>query len=123
MNVNPGAVTHSAAAHAPLNASLAGTARAAARGGESDKQAAEASRQQQSAEKPAGQSPETQVDAGDETGDRGGDGRQVLDRFEQRASDGEPEDDAEDQAGDPRPAPPRVDPAPSGPGQQLDLEA
>ncbi len=73
-------------------ASVAGTARAAARGGETDAQAAEATRQQSTAEAPAGKSADSSaLDAGDQTGDRDGHGQQVLDVFERsgRAKDEE----------------------------------
>ena len=54
MNINPAAA-----------ASIAGTARAAGRGGESDNQATEATRQQSTSETPAGKSSESTVDAGE----------------------------------------------------------
>jgi len=72
MNVNPSAA-----------ASIAGTSRAAARGGEADAQAIESTRQQSTAEKPAGKALDSNaIDAGDQAGDRDGNGRQVLDQFE-----------------------------------------
>ena len=70
MNINPAA-------------SIAGTARAAAKGGESDKQAADATAKQASAKAPGGKSEDvSQLEPGDQAGDRGPDGRQVLDVFE-----------------------------------------
>ena len=66
----------------PSVAGVAGTSRAAARGGEADHQAAESTRNQSAAEKPAGKSSEAAVGAGDQTDDRGGNGRQMLDVFE-----------------------------------------
>ncbi len=71
MNINPAAA-----------ASIAGVSRAASRGGDADNQAIESTRQQSAADKPAGRSSEAAIDAGDQTDDRGGDGRQVLDVFE-----------------------------------------
>ena len=72
MNINPSASA----------ASIAGTGRAAARGGEADSQAVEATRQQAAADKPGGKSADSNaVDAGDQTGDRHGNGRQMLDQF------------------------------------------
>ncbi len=73
MNINPSAAA----------ASIAGTSRAAARGGEADSQAIESTRQQATADKPGGKSADSNaIDAGDQTGDRHGNGRQVLDQFE-----------------------------------------
>lgn len=72
MNINPNAA-----------ASVAGTSRAAARGGDADNQSTEAASRQSAAEKPAGKATDSSaVDAGDQTGDRGGNGRQLLDVFE-----------------------------------------
>ena len=79
-------------------ASVAGTARAAARGGEADAQAAEATRQQSTAEAPGGKPADSSaVDAGDQTGDRDGHGQQVLDVFERsgRAQEEEKSPDEE----------------------------
>lgn len=94
MNINVNAV-----------ASLAGTSHAAARGGEAEAQAAEATRQQAVSQTPAGKSPDSAaVDAGDQTSDRDGHGRQVLDTFERSGrerkdgEDGEGQDDASKQA-------------------------
>lgn len=81
--------------HPAAAASIAGVSRAASRGGDADNQAIEATRQQSAAEKPAGKSPEAAVDAGDQTDDRGGDGRQVLDVFERKEKHPQPQDDAE----------------------------
>ncbi len=62
---------------------VAGTSLAAAKGGETDKQATDATAKQSVSDRPAGKAAEASaVDAGVETGDRGGDGRQVLDTFE-----------------------------------------
>ena len=107
MNINPSA------------ASIAGTSRAAARGGEADNQAAEATRQQTAAEKPAGKDSESNaVDAGDQTDDRGGNGRQMLDTFE-RSEDG---DDAQNQNGEQTSVPPNSA-GTEGSGNHLDFEA
>lgn len=106
MNINPSAA-----------ASVAGTARAAAKGGEADNQASESTRQQSTADKPGGKvSDSNAVDAGDQTGDRGGDGRQVLDLF-QKSDDG---DSAQESKPD-RDTSHR--PSPDGAGEHLDLEA
>ncbi len=104
MNINPSAA-----------ASIAGVSHAASRGGEADNQAAEATRQQSASEKPGGKSSEAAIDAGDQTDDRGGDGRQVLDVFER--ADGNKEQGEEQTA----PQAPRV--SPDGSGENLDLEA
>ena len=73
MNINPSAAA----------ASIAGTSRAAARGGEADSQAVESTRQQATADKPGGKSADSNaIDAGEQTGDRHGNGRQLLDQFE-----------------------------------------
>ncbi len=103
MNINPAAA-----------ASVAGTTHAASRGGETDKQASEAARQQSTADAPAGKSSETAVEAGDQAGDRGGNGRQTLDVFEQ-------ETELEQQA-DPQPTQ-RSSASPEGSGGNLDLQA
>ena len=91
MNINPAAA-----------ASIAGTSRAAARGGEADSQTAEANRQQDRVNAPAGKSGEAAVDAGEETDDRGADGRQLLDSFERSEPedhhDGSRENSAEEQS-------------------------
>ena len=80
MNINPSAAA----------ASIAGTSRAAARGGEAEAQAIESTRQQATADKPGGKSADSNaIDAGDQTSDRDGNGRQVLDRFERQKEDGE----------------------------------
>lgn len=81
-------------------ASVAGTGRAAAKGGEADAQASEASRRQATSETPAGKQPETSaVDAGEQTGDRDGNGQQVLDVFE-RSKRGDQQDPQESQQND-----------------------
>jgi hypothetical protein len=104
MNINPNAA-----------ASVAGSSRAAARGGEADHQAIEATRQQSTAEKPGGKSADSNaVDAGDETGDRGGNGRQLLDVF----------DRSEDAESSPDQMPPeRKSASADGTGDHLDLQA
>ena len=85
MNINPSAAA----------ASIAGTSRAAARGGEADSQAVESTRQQATADKPGGKSTDSNaIDAGEQTGDRHGNGRQLLDQFE-RHDDGD-ESNADD---------------------------
>jgi hypothetical protein len=100
--------------NASAAANIAGTSRAASRGGESDKQAAEATRQQSTAETPAGKAADSSaVDAGDQTDDRHGNGRQVLDVFER--SD-------EDQPSDPESTEARVLGVQDGSGAHLDLE-
>lgn len=87
MNIPPTPVTASG-----ITASIAGVSRAAARGGEQEKQTTEAARQQNTAEKPGGKSADSSaVDAGESTGDRGGDGRQTYDFFEKQ---NQPEDEA-----------------------------
>ena len=65
------------------NASIAGTQRAATRGGTIDNQSSQLSQSQSIATNPAGKSADSNaIDAGDQTGDRRGDGRQALDTFE-----------------------------------------
>ena len=106
MNINPGAA-----------ASVAGTSRAAARGGETDNQASEATRQQSAADNPAGKAADSSaVDAGDQTSDRHGNGRQVLDIFE-RSEDAKPDDQQEESSGQNNPV------SPDGTGEHLDLQA
>ena len=108
MNIHPTAAA----------ASIAGTERAANRGGESDARRAEARRQQEVAEAPAGKSADSNaIDSGQETSDRGGDGRQVLDTFE--PSQPSSENDANDED---NPAP-RQPISEGDQGQHLDLEA
>ena len=103
-------------------ASVAGTARAAARGGETDAQAAEATRQQATAETPSGKVPDASaVDAGDQTSDRDGHGQQVLDVFEHSKRDQQEESDQEEQD-EPGSASPKS-PSGEGCGNHLDLEA
>ncbi len=80
MNIQPNPVTA-----AGITASVAGVGHAAARGGEHEKQTGEAIRQQSTVEKPGGKSADSSaVDAGDATGDRGGDGRQTYDFFQKQ---------------------------------------
>jgi hypothetical protein len=103
----------------PSAASLAGTSRAAARGGEADNQASEAANRQTVAEQPAGKSNDSNaLDAGDPTGDRGGDGRQMLDVFEHGQRD-QPGNESGDDPDDVQSASPTTQSA----GQHLDLEA
>ncbi len=103
MNINPTAA-----------ASVAGTSRAAARGGESDNQASEATRQQSTSETPGGKGADANaVEAGDQSGDRGGDGRQVLDLFEKS--------DEQHQEPDTPTDPKSV--SQEGTGEHLDLQA
>ena len=72
MNINPSAA-----------ASVAGIGRAVAKGGTSDDQTIQDRSNQSKELAPGGKSEAVdQVDAGDPTKDRGGDGRQVLDVFE-----------------------------------------
>lgn len=107
MNINPSAA-----------ASVAGTARAAAKGGESDNKASEANRQQATADAPAGKASDSSaVDAGDQTGDRDGNGRQVLDVFESSEEKGS-EDETQ---AEPAKQPPSA--SNDGSGGNLDLEA
>jgi len=106
MNINPAATAAAAA--------VAGTSRAARSGGEADNQATEATRQKSIADKPGGKSSEATVDAGDQADDRSGDGRQVLDVFEQREESEENEPDPKSQ---------RNTASPDGSGSNLDLQA
>ena len=104
MNINPSAA-----------ASVAGTSHAAARGGDADNQATEATRQQSTTEKPGGKASDSSaVDAGDQAGDRGGNGRQVLDVFERSE---ENEKNQEETLSRPKSA------SNEGTGEHLDLEA
>lgn len=77
----------------PTPASIvAGTARAAAKGGEADKQASEAASQQSVNGKPGGKASDTDaVDAGSEADDRGGSGHEAYDVFESSESETPPE--------------------------------
>ena len=106
MNIQPSAAA----------ASIAGTDRAAARGGEADAKRGEANRQRAVAESPGGKAADSSaVDSGQETADRGGDGRQVLDIFERS-------EDSQDDAGqDPRGTSQSANS--DGQGDHLDLEA
>ncbi|MDA8744015.1 hypothetical protein N9N28_05210 [Rubripirellula amarantea] len=84
MNINPSAA-----------ASVAGTSRAAAKGGDADKLASDATAKQASSQSPTGKTDAVdQLDAGDQTQDRSGDGRQTLDVFEESKKE-----NAEDQSG------------------------
>ena len=104
MNINPSAA-----------AAVAGTSRAAARGGEADNQASEATRQKSAAETPGGKPLDSNaVDAGDQTGDRGGNGRQVLDIFERSEEDETKQEETPSQS---NPA------SADGTGEHLDLQA
>jgi hypothetical protein len=90
MNINPAAA-----------ASVAGTSRAAAKGGESDNQAAEASARQSAAKSPGGKvDGDNSLEAGEQTSDRDANGRQVLDVFE-RSDEEKPK--TEMQSEDPSP--------------------
>lgn len=101
----------------PTAASLSGTARAAARGGQADSAAAESTRQQSTADTPAGKAADsTALDAGDETGDRGGNGRQMLDPFERSGEQEDPGKPGDGSAMKQLPARP-------GSGKHLDLQA
>jgi hypothetical protein len=110
-------------------ASIAGTGRAAARGGEAESQASEAARQQSTAETPAGKSPDqSAVDAGQQTEDRDGHGQQSLDIFERRKqqpedSDAEGKKAAEDEADDQASESAEIDRDEGEPGGHLDLQA
>jgi hypothetical protein len=67
----------------PSASSVAGTHLAATRGGELDKQTADAIRQQQVATQPGGKPADSvAVNAGDSTHDRDADGRQMYDHLE-----------------------------------------
>lgn len=105
MNINPSAA-----------ASVAGTTHAAAKGGDADNQASESVRQQSTAETPGGKAADSNaVDAGDQTDDRGGNGREVLDIF-QRSDEEQPQEEQQD-------ASPRNPASPDGSGEHLDLQA
>lgn len=109
MNVQPGAAA----------SSVAGTMRAAAKGGEADNQASEAARQQSTANKPAGQTRESPaVEAGEHTGDRGGDGRQLYDTLEHHERASHASDEQQDEG---RSQDERHPPAP--PGTHIDFQA
>ena len=100
-------------------ASVAGTARAAARGGEADAQSADATRQQSTTETPAGKNADSPaLDAGDQTGDRDGHGQQALDVFERAGRDDDEDRSQEDEAASQNPAP-----SDDEPGSHLDLQA
>ncbi|QDV64729.1 hypothetical protein [Crateriforma conspicua] len=109
---------------------VAGVQLAAGKGGESDARATEASNQAATAEKPGGKNADSAaVDAGEQTGDRHGNGRQMLDTFEkhddpdslqdgdesadpltsQASADPEPTDNASPTDDDPDPPPPHLD--------------
>jgi hypothetical protein len=103
MNINPAAA-----------ASVAGTSRAASRGGEADNQATEATRRQSAANAPGGKTSEAAIDAGDQTQDRGGNGRQVLDVFEHHEENEDQEEDSQPKQG--------KNVSPEGSGEHLDLE-
>ncbi|MFK8111776.1 MAG: hypothetical protein AB8B91_06225 [Rubripirellula sp.] len=106
MNINPSAA-----------ASVAGTARAAAKGGEADNKASEATRQQATSEAPGGKASDSSaLDAGDQTSDRDGNGRQVLDVFERSEETEAAEEESETQ----KQPPAATD---DGTGGHLDLEA
>ncbi len=97
-------------------ASVAGTGRGVARGGETEKRATIAASQQADADKPAGKtSGASAVDEGEKTGDRGGDGRQLYDDFESH-------EEHREEAKDESPAQPASPPSQPGTGEHLDLE-
>lgn len=77
------------------SAAIAGTSHAAAKGGEADRQAADLGRRVSQAEQPGGRAEEpTAIDAGEQTQDRGGNGREAYDRFESsRGSDGQDQEE------------------------------
>ena len=105
MNINPNAA-----------ASVAGTSRAAARGGDTDAKVAESTRQQSTAETPGGNQGDGAVDAGEQADDRHGDGRQTLDVFERsESSDEHPSGESEERT--------RRSASTNGSGTNLDLEA
>jgi hypothetical protein len=80
MNIQPSAAA----------ASIAGVDRAATRGGEADAKRGESLRQQSVSEAPGGKAADSSaIDSGQETADRGADGRQVLDIFEKSTKDEE----------------------------------
>ncbi len=86
MNIQP---------NAPVS-SIAGTSRAAAKGGSADNQAIEATNRQSTADAPGGKSSETAaVDSLEKSGDRDGDGRQFYDRLEKIAEHREDASNAE----------------------------
>ena len=90
MNIQPSAAA----------ASIAGTDRAAARGGEADAKRSEAMRQKAVSESPGGKATDSSaIDSGQETTDRGGDGRQVLDMFEKS---NKPDEETVDDQNSPR---------------------
>lgn len=105
MNVNPSAA-----------ASVAGSSYAASRGGDADNQASEATRQQSKAENPGGKPADSNsLEAGDQAGDRGADGRQVLDTFER--SDQQQESSEEETPSE------KQSVSQEGTGGKLDLQA
>ncbi|TWU60842.1 hypothetical protein Poly51_11230 [Rubripirellula tenax] len=74
-------------------ASIAGTSQAAAKGGDADKIASDATNKQSAADSSTGKNLEVgALDASTKTGDRGGDGRQLYDSFEgHQEKDDEPD--------------------------------
>lgn len=92
---------------------VAGTAHAASKGGETDKQSSDAVSQQQNANNPGGKALDAiSVEAGEKSGDRDANGREMLDVFE-RSSE-EDSDDAnqeeEEQEDAPEPSVPPEEP-------------
>lgn len=83
--------------------SIAGTSQAVAKGGETEKQATDATSKQAAADAPAGKSEVQSLEAGAKTGDRGGDGRQLLDTFEKHDDEPESESDTESKSESPAP--------------------
>ncbi len=75
----------------PTAGSVAGASLAAAKGGEADARSTAATNRQSTAEKPGGKSSENAaVDAGEQAGDRHGNGRQQLDVFQSDRDDENP---------------------------------
>lgn len=95
---------------------VAGTAHAAAKGGETDKQSSEAVSQQQNANNPGGKAVDAiSVEKGEKSGDRDGNGREMLDVFERTSDDEshetneEKQDDAPESSSLPPEDPPHLD--------------
>jgi len=92
MNVQPNAAS----------ASIAGSIRASARGGDAESQTADSVSKQATKEKPAGKSGETSaIDAGEQTSDRDADGRQMYDTFESSTDAEQPEAGEDKPSNDP----------------------
>lgn len=87
----------------PAGAGVAGSSYAAAKGGETDKQASESSNQQSTAKSPGGKSEAAGVEAGSQTEDRGGNGQEFYDQFDssgQADSEQDPHGDEDGQDDD-----------------------